>query len=108
VAVNDRGGGLADPAGLPLDELVAWKASGYCVAGFGRGTVGPPEAPLATECDILAPAARPDAITDANVEGIKARVVLEVPTSRSRRGRRRCSTSVACFVYQTGTSTLEA
>jgi glutamate dehydrogenase/leucine dehydrogenase len=77
VAVSDRGGGLADPAGLPLDELVAWKASGHSVVGFGRGTVGPSEAPLAVECDILVPAARPDAITDANVEGIKARVVLE-------------------------------
>jgi glutamate dehydrogenase (NAD(P)+) len=32
---------------------------------------------LAVDCDILVPAARPDAITEANVEGVKARLVLE-------------------------------
>jgi glutamate dehydrogenase/leucine dehydrogenase len=77
VAVSDLGGAVTDPAGLPVDELLAWKDAGRSVATFGRGAVGPPEAPLAVDCDILVPAARPDAVTEANVEGVKARLVLE-------------------------------
>ena len=77
VAVSDLGGAVADPAGLPVDELVACKASCRSVVECGRGTVGPPEAPLTVDCDILVPAARPDAVTEANVDGVTARLVLE-------------------------------
>jgi glutamate dehydrogenase/leucine dehydrogenase len=77
VAISDRGGSVSDPSGLPVDELAAVKAAGRSVAAFGGGRAGPREALLTVDCDILVPAARPDAVTESNVDGVTARLVLE-------------------------------
>jgi len=85
VAASDTGGTVVDPAGLPLEELIALKAVGKSVTALSGARVEPPGAAITAACDILVPAARPDAITDANASEVKARLILEganIPASR--------------------------
>jgi glutamate dehydrogenase/leucine dehydrogenase len=77
VAVSDIRGALANPAGLPLDEVLAWKQAGRPVSGCAGGEPMPREALFAVDCDILVPAARPDVVTRANVHEVTASLVLE-------------------------------
>ncbi len=86
VAASDTGGTVLDQAGLPLDELIGLKAAGKSVTDLPGARVEPVGAAITAECDILVPAARPDAITDANVVQVKARLILEganIPSSRA-------------------------
>jgi glutamate dehydrogenase/leucine dehydrogenase len=77
VAVSDLGGSVTNPSGLPVDELAAVKAAGRSVAAFGGGRAGPRETLVTVDCDILVPAARPDAVTESNVDSVTARLILE-------------------------------
>jgi glutamate dehydrogenase/leucine dehydrogenase len=77
VSVSDRSGSVTDPYGLDVHELVAWHSAGKNIGSFLGGTPGPPDAPLWADCDIVIPAARGDVITDANVELVQARLVLQ-------------------------------
>jgi glutamate dehydrogenase/leucine dehydrogenase len=77
VAVSDIRGAIVDPTGLRVDDLMAWKRRGKGIATFPGGTAVERDTVLATDCDILVPAARPDAITEANVHEVKAKLVLE-------------------------------
>lgn len=76
VAVSDSAGGVADPSGLPVAELVAWKAAGHPVGRLPGATPVSHADVLAADCDLLIPAARPDVVDDANAGDVKARVVL--------------------------------
>lgn len=81
VAIADRLGTLADPAGLPLADLL--------VATDSLGTVDRrqlpdrlyrdrrPEAWLEVDADVLVLAAAGDAIHDGNVDQVRARCVVE-------------------------------
>ncbi|KUJ85493.1 glutamate dehydrogenase [Ruegeria marisrubri] len=77
VAVSDTGGTILDPEGLPLDELENLKRHGQSVTALRKARIEAAEAALTAECDILIPAARPDAIHAGNADAIKARLVLE-------------------------------
>jgi glutamate dehydrogenase/leucine dehydrogenase len=77
VAVSDTGGTALDVDGLPLDDLVALKRAGKSVTALSGAATDPGEAAITADCDILIPAARPDAITDANVDDVKARLIIE-------------------------------
>ena len=79
VAASDSAGSIFDPGGLPVDELIALKAGGRKLKSLSDSNVGkgPPEAAITCECDILIPAARPDVITEENVNEIKARLVVQ-------------------------------
>lgn len=77
VAVSDTGGTALSPDGLPLDDLIALKVSGKSVTDLPGAVTEPSEAAITADCDILIPAARPDAITKVNVDGVKARLIVE-------------------------------
>ena len=77
VAVSDIRGAIADPTGLAVDELIAWKRAGGNVAEFAAAAPLDREAVIGTDCEILVPAARPDVITGANAHEVKATLVLE-------------------------------
>ncbi len=77
VAVSDIGRANADPAGLPVDELIAWKRAGGQIAEFAGGAPLDRDSLIGTDCEILVPAARPDVITGANAHDVKAMLVLE-------------------------------
>ncbi len=77
VAASDSKGAIHDPDGIDVDALVAAKRDTGSVTGYGRGRrIGQHEL-FALPFDILIPAARPDCIHEENVEGIRAKLVLQ-------------------------------
>ncbi len=85
VAVSDIAGAIGDPTGLPVDELIAWKQAGGEIAEFAGGAPMDRDSLIATDCEILVPAARPDVVTEANAHDVKAMLVLEganIPVTR--------------------------
>jgi glutamate dehydrogenase (NAD(P)+) len=77
VAVSDSSGGVMAPGGLPVPELVEHKRTTGSVAGF------PDTEPLTcddlidVDCVVLTLAALEEAVSGANVERVKAQVVME-------------------------------
>jgi len=77
VAVSDSTGGIHRPEGLDIERVIAWKKEHGTVQGFpGSRDVSNMDV-LATECDILIPAALENQITAKNADDIKARIVAE-------------------------------
>lgn len=77
VAAADSRGTVANPAGLDVSALAAWKAEGKDVAAFPGGQGLGRDAIVEVDCDIWIPAARPDVIDEGNVDRLKAKVVAE-------------------------------
>lgn len=85
VAAADIDGAVHAPGGLDPAALDALAAAGRSVAE-GAGEAIPREAIIGVDCDILVPAARPDAIHEGNVDEMQARIVLEganIPTTEA-------------------------
>jgi glutamate dehydrogenase/leucine dehydrogenase len=76
VAVADIGGAVHNPVGFDLEALLRWKTSGKSVGAFPGGEAIARDEIVAVDCDVFVPAARGDAITGANVDRVKAQVVL--------------------------------
>ncbi len=92
VAVSDVAGGLYNPDGLPLGDLLAWedKSKGRSVADapFGR-RVGALDV-LFVPAEVVIPAALEDQITGDNAKSVQAPVVIEAangPTTRDGHAR---------------------
>jgi glutamate dehydrogenase (NAD(P)+) len=77
VAASDAAGAVVNPDGLDVAGLAACKVEGGSVAAFPGGSPIPRDDLLGVDCDLLVPAARPDVLTAANAELVRARVVLE-------------------------------
>lgn len=79
VAVADSRGSVFDQNGLDFKALLALKESGGKVGDLdSKGvTKGKSEAVITADCDILIPAARPDAINSGNAADIKAKLIAE-------------------------------
>ena len=77
VGASDVHCAVADPAGL--DEAALWEASlaGRPLSEAGTGHEIPREDVLWMDCDVLIPAARPDAITLENEPRVRARLILQ-------------------------------
>ena len=76
VAVSDSKGTIYNPEGIKHDELMKTKQEQRTVtAHAGEKKEGP--ALFELDVDILVPGARPDVITAANVENVKAKYVAE-------------------------------
>jgi len=77
VAVSDSTGGIHRAEGLDIERVIAWKKEHGTVQGFpGSRDVSNMDV-LATDCDILIPAALENQITAKNADDIKARIVAE-------------------------------
>jgi glutamate dehydrogenase (NAD(P)+) len=77
VAVSDSNGGIHDPQGLDPTLVMEHKKRTGSVEGYARSESISNEGLLELECDILVPAALEGQITHANVERIKASIVVE-------------------------------
>ncbi len=75
-AVSDSSGATRDPEGLDPDRLARHKETTGSVHGFARDL--PPEELLASECDLLAPAALGHVIDADLAQKLRCRVVLEI------------------------------
>ena len=77
VAASDSHGGVYNPTGLDVEQLSAHKRYSGSVTGFPEGEEITSEELLELDCDVLIPAALGNAITEANADRIRARVVAE-------------------------------
>jgi len=77
IAVNDSRGGVYNPAGLDVAQLVRHKQETGSVVGFPGSRPLSTEGLLTLDCDILIPAALENQITAANAARVRARIVAE-------------------------------
>jgi glutamate dehydrogenase (NAD(P)+) len=77
VAVSDVGGGLYNPQGLNIPELLRYVAERRTVAGFPGAETLSNQALLSLDVDVLVPAALANVITAHNAHDIKAKIIAE-------------------------------
>ena len=78
VAIIERDGAIINEAGLPVEEVSAYKKEHGKVEGFPNSEFEDNGAKILTQpCDILIPAAMEGVITDENAEELQCKVVAE-------------------------------
>lgn len=77
IAVSDSTGCIFNPHGLDIPSLMHLKALTGKVAGFPESESLTPDELLATDCDILVPAALENAIRGENAAMVHAKIVAE-------------------------------
>jgi len=78
VAVSDSRGGVYDPDGLDVEELLRVKKEKGSVVHYERGKKISNEELLTLDVDLLVPAAIENVITEENAGDVRARIVLEL------------------------------
>lgn len=89
VAASDTKGSICNPDGLDIKELLDVKKEKGSVIHYKKGTVKKCEELFSTPCDILIPAATPDVISKENVEGVKAKLIIQganIPITKEAEG----------------------
>ena len=77
VAVSDKSGGLINPKGLDVADLLKWVRERRQLAGYPKADPITNDELLVTDCDVLVPAALENVITRKNAPHIKAKVICE-------------------------------
>ena len=77
MAVSDSVGGAYNKEGMHPKRLAEFKARTGGVKGFPKSKPIGPEDTLTVDCDILAPAALENQITQKNSDDIKAKLIVE-------------------------------
>jgi glutamate dehydrogenase (NAD(P)+) len=84
IAAADSTGTLVNMNGLDIEALIRLKDEGGRLTDAKDGEKSDREAIVGIDCDILIPAARPDVLNEANVDQVRARIILEganIPTT---------------------------
>ncbi len=107
VAVSDSRGTVFNPNGLQLSQLLALKMEGKSVADLSGARTDQREAIITMACDILIPAARPDAINSANARDVKAKLIVQganIPATPKAEEilHQRCIVSIPDFIANAG------
>jgi glutamate dehydrogenase (NAD(P)+) len=77
IGVAEFDGGLFNPNGIDIHQLIEYKERNSTVLGFRGAEAMPSEELIEAECEILIPAATENVITSRNADKIKARIVVE-------------------------------
>jgi glutamate dehydrogenase (NAD(P)+) len=77
VAVSDKSGGLIDPKGLDVADLLKWVRERRQLAGYPKADAITNDELLLCDCDVLVPAALENVITRKNAPHIKAKLICE-------------------------------
>ena len=77
VAVSDVSGGLHNPKGLDVKDVIAWREAHRYVSGYPKADPVANEDFLTLPCDVLLPAALENVITARNAAKLQARVIIE-------------------------------
>src|SRR3989442_10286458 len=77
VAVSDKSGGLHNPKGLDVPDLLKWVKEHRQLAGYPQAEAVANDALLALDCDVLVPAATENVITRKNAAQIKAKLICD-------------------------------
>jgi len=75
---TDSSGGVQSEAGFSPQELEAYKKAGNRLHDFTEGTKITNDDLVAADVDVLVLAALGDAVTEANVDSVKAKIILEL------------------------------
>ena len=84
VGISDVGGGLYDPKGLDIDDIIRFRETHDSISAYPKAERVHVDQFLELPCDVLIPAAMENQITKANADKIKARYIVEAangPTS---------------------------
>jgi len=77
VAVSDKSGGLINPKGLDVPDLIQWVREHRQLAGYPNAEAITNEQLITCDCDVLVPAALENVITSKNAPKIKAKIICE-------------------------------
>lgn len=77
VGVSDRSGGIYNPKGLPIEEVVRFKQQYHKLVEFPHGEKIAGNDLLQLPCEILVPSATEMQITQENAAGLKCRILVE-------------------------------
>jgi glutamate dehydrogenase (NAD(P)+) len=77
IGIAERDGGLYNPAGIDVHQLLEYKYRNNSVLGFRGAEATPSDELLLADCEILIPAATENVITSRNAEKVRARVIVE-------------------------------
>lgn len=77
IAATDASGGRYDPAGLDVPVLCEHVRNRRLISEFPQGQPISNEELLATECDVLVPAALGDVFDSANAKKVRAKMIVE-------------------------------
>jgi glutamate dehydrogenase/leucine dehydrogenase len=78
IAVSDSKGAIQSEFGLDIQKLITHKSQTGTVVGFPGSSLINEDELLSLTCDVLAPSALENVITEKNADSIKAEIVLEV------------------------------
>lgn len=76
VAVSDSRGAIQNRSGLDIDALIMHKKEGSAVHTFPGGQAIDRDELVGIQCDIWIPAAQADALTENNIDQLKAKLVI--------------------------------
>jgi glutamate dehydrogenase (NAD(P)+) len=77
VGVAEFEGGLSNPKGIDIHQLIEYKRRNNTTLGFPGAEAMPSDELLVSDCEVLIPAATENVITSRNAENIKAKVIVE-------------------------------
>jgi glutamate dehydrogenase (NAD(P)+) len=77
VGIAEKDGGLYNPNGIDVHQLLEYKYRNNTVLGFRGAEAMPSDEVILSECEILIPAAMENVITSRNADKIKARILVE-------------------------------
>jgi glutamate dehydrogenase (NAD(P)+) len=77
VGIAEKDGGLFNPNGIDIGQLVEYKYRNESILSFHGAEAMPSEELLISDCEILIPAATENVITSRNADKVKARIVVE-------------------------------
>jgi glutamate dehydrogenase (NAD(P)+) len=77
VGIAERDGGLANPNGIDVRQLLEYRERNGTLLGFPGAEAVPSDELLISDCDILIPAAKENVISSRNADKIKAQIVVE-------------------------------
>jgi glutamate dehydrogenase (NAD(P)+) len=77
VAISDSTGGIYNPNGIDVAAAFAHKRSGGSLSELKGGEHITNDELIALDCDVFAPCALEQVVTDANADRVKARVIVE-------------------------------
>ncbi len=77
LAVSDVSGGIHNANGLDVPELLKWVTEHKVIKGFPKAEPISNEALLELKCDVLAPCAMENQISEVNAPRIQAKIIVE-------------------------------
>jgi glutamate dehydrogenase (NAD(P)+) len=77
VAISDRTGGWHNPAGIDVDDAIAWVKQHKSLEGYGKGDAITNDELLMMDVDVLLPAALENVITTKNAARVRAKIICE-------------------------------